>query len=150
MRKREKKLVTFMLDEDIRDKIDNYCDDQQMSLSQFIRLSLLEKLEKPVVNDNQQSQNIDLSTIELALQQLHDQQQKIGKDLDYLIDKSQSEEILEGSKIEEAMHQLLDHQPKTYQEAGEIIKDNNLMIEVINKLLAENKVVYKRRKLIWL
>ena len=50
---KSKKMITFMLDEEIRLRIDEYCKNSQLSLAQFIRLAIIEKLEGKAIEVSQ-------------------------------------------------------------------------------------------------
>lgn len=139
-----------MLDEEIRLRIDEYCKNSQLSLAQFIRLAIIEKLEGKVIDKSDQVEIIDTSNIDHALTQLQQEQTKISQMLEFLIDQQQKENATQSKIVIEAKQLLLEKQPTTYEEANEFIPDINTMNEAINQLLQENKVIYKRSKLNWL
>ncbi|MFX1284512.1 MAG: hypothetical protein ACFFB5_12705 [Promethearchaeota archaeon] len=147
---KSKKMITFMLDEEIRLRIDEYCKNSQLSLAQFIRLAIIEKLEGKVIDKSDQVEIIDTSNIDHALTQLQQEQTKISQMLEFLIDQQQKENATQSKIVIEAKQLLLEKQPTTYEEANEFIPDINTMNEAINQLLQENKVIYKRSKLNWL
>jgi len=144
----------FNLDLDIETRMRDYTTTNQMSEAAFIRLAIIEKLNRAQTEQNgmQQSTQVhDLPTIELAIQELTNQQAKLIASMDYLIERTQGVE--QQPEIEKevlsAKAELVEKQPTTYQQASIIISNVDIMNEAITQLLTENKVVYKRRKLVW-
>ncbi len=146
----KKKLATFLLDESIRTRVDDYCKESQLSLAQFIRLAIVEKLEQPKIITQGSVQTVDTSSIEYALEHLQEQQAKMAQMMEFLIDQQAKGEATQPDMITEAKRIFLENQPKTYEEASQLVPDINTMNEAINQLMQEKRVQYKRRRLIWL
>lgn len=145
----KKKLATFLLDEAIRTRIDEYCEDSQLSLAQFIRLAIIEKLERPKTITQEPVQTIDTSSIEYAINHLQQQQAKMTQMMEFLIDQQAKGDATQPDVITEAKRIFLEKQPQTYEEASQLVPDINTMNEAINQLMQEKNVQYKRRRLIW-
>ncbi|MFX0170390.1 MAG: hypothetical protein ACFE9L_00565 [Candidatus Hodarchaeota archaeon] len=147
---KQRKLITFYLDNALRARIDAYCEESQLNLAQFFRLSAIEKIERPKIAISESNQTVDTSSIEYALDHLQQQQAKMSQMMEFLIDQQQQHEATKPDIITEAKALLLEQHPATYKEASTIIPDINIMNEAINQLMQEQKVQYKRRRLIWL
>ena len=138
-----------MLNDSIRERVNEYCTTNGLSLSQFIRNAILEKLETPTQVPHVKVEPIDTKTIDLALEQLNDKISRLEKSIEYLIERDTLEHAKTDEKIIEAKELLLKEQPKTYEEANKIVEDINTMTEAINQLLGEKKVLFKRRQFVW-
>lgn len=150
MSEREKKLVTFLLDSELRARIDEFCEKNDMKMAGFIRLAIVEKLEQPAgYVQLQELPNPDLSHLDLAMKQLQNNQKKTLQMLNFLVDQRQVIEATGDSEVEKAKKILLESKPKTYEEANRLISDINTMNEAINQLLQEGWVNYQRKRLIW-
>ena len=143
----------FNLDLDIEARMREYTQANQMTEAAFIRLAIIEKLNRAQSEENNMKQSTqvqDLPTIELAYQELMNRMDKLQASVDYLTDLPKQSEPEFITQVQEAKKLLVENKPKTYQQASTVISDVEVMTEAITQLLNEKQVVYKRRRLIWL
>lgn len=146
---REKKLVTFLLDEDIRGKVDEYCKKQQLSLAQFIRNAIISFLEPQVIQEVQVQGGLDEGTFKITMNGFRQEMSKMTQMMEFLVDQERENVSTSDDTISEAKELLQAEKPATYEEAAKLIPDINTMQEAINQLLKEEKVKYIRRRLSW-
>ncbi|MFX0170803.1 MAG: hypothetical protein ACFE9L_02680 [Candidatus Hodarchaeota archaeon] len=151
--KKDHDLKTFWLKKNLSKRLDAYCKEHHLNVSQFCRMAVLEKLDRPVTENIMLSELSQLENVMASVQKLTEDLKTREKREDELLQRIK---VLEASQtpisndLSEAIEILRREQPSNFTEASKLINDPNIMMEAITALLSTKELaVNKVRRYEW-